>query len=82
MVQAEGSSPGGDTCQNFSAVSFISVLLRLISIHTFRLSLTLFFVREKYLGRKVNLHFFRAAGKNCRKRKLVSRSIILVLRIY
>ena len=41
------------------------------SIHTFRLSLTLFFVRENYLGRKVNLHFFRAAAKNCLKRKLV-----------
>ena len=54
--------------------------LSLISIHTFRLSLTLFFVREKYLGRKVNLHFFRAAAKNCRKRKLVSSSIVLVLR--
>ena len=30
VVQAEGSSPGGDTCQNFSAVIFISVLLGLI----------------------------------------------------
>ena len=30
MVQAEGSSPGGDTYQNFSAMIFISVLLGLI----------------------------------------------------
>ena len=30
MVQAEGSSPGGDTRQNFSAMIFISVLLGLI----------------------------------------------------
>ena len=30
MVQAEGSSPGGDTYQNFCAVIFISVLLGLI----------------------------------------------------
>ena len=45
--------------------------LSLISIHTFRLSLALFFVREKYLGRKINLHFLRVPAKNCRKRKLV-----------
>ena len=32
-------------------------LFKLISIYIFRLSLTLFFVREKYLGRKINLHF-------------------------
>ena len=30
MVQAEGSSPGGDTYRNFSAMIFISVLLGLI----------------------------------------------------
>ena len=30
MVQAEGSSPAGDTYQNFSAMIFISVLLGLI----------------------------------------------------
>ena len=30
MVQAEGSSPCGDTYQNFSAMIFISVLLGLI----------------------------------------------------
>ena len=30
MVQAEGSSRGGDTYQNFSAMTFISVLLGLI----------------------------------------------------
>ena len=30
VVQAEGSSPGGDTYQNFSAMIFISVLLGLI----------------------------------------------------
>ena len=30
MVQAEGSIPGGDTNQNFSAMIFISVLLGLI----------------------------------------------------
>ena len=30
MVQAEGSSPGGNTYQNFSAMNFISVLLGLI----------------------------------------------------
>ena len=54
----------------------------LISIHTFRLSLTLFFVREKYLCRKVNIHFLRFPAKNCRKRKLVLSSVILVLRIY
>ena len=30
MVQAKGSSPGGDTYQNFSAHLFISVLLCLI----------------------------------------------------
>ena len=30
MVQAEGSSPGGDTYQNFSAMTFISVLLGII----------------------------------------------------
>ena len=31
MAQAEGSSPGGDTCQTFlSAMIFISVLLGLI----------------------------------------------------
>ena len=30
MVQAEGSSPGGDSYQNFSAMIFISVLLGLI----------------------------------------------------
>ena len=30
MVQAEGSSPGGDTYQNLSAMIFISVLLGLI----------------------------------------------------
>ena len=30
MVQVEGSSPGRDTYQNFSAVIFISVLLGLI----------------------------------------------------
>ena len=30
MVQAEGSSPVGDTYQNFSAMIFISVLLGLI----------------------------------------------------
>ena len=30
MVQAEGSSPGGDPHQNFSAMIFISVLLGLI----------------------------------------------------
>ena len=30
MVQAEGSSPGGDTYQTFSAMIFISVLLGLI----------------------------------------------------
>ena len=30
MVQAEGSSPGGDTYENFSAMIFISVLLGLI----------------------------------------------------
>ena len=30
MVQAEGSSPGGDTYQNFFAMIFISVLLGLI----------------------------------------------------
>ena len=30
MVQAEGSSPGGDTHQTFSAMIFISVLLGLI----------------------------------------------------
>ena len=32
MVQAEGSSPGGDTYQDFSAMIFISVLLGLIDI--------------------------------------------------
>ena len=30
VAQAEGSSPGGDTYQNFSAMIFISVLLGLI----------------------------------------------------
>ena len=30
VVQAQGSSPGGDTYQNFSAMIFISVLLGLI----------------------------------------------------
>ena len=30
MVQAEGSSPGGDTYDNFYAMIFISVLLGLI----------------------------------------------------
>ena len=30
MEQAEGSSPGGVTYQNFSAITFISVLLGLI----------------------------------------------------
>ena len=30
VVQAEGSSSGGDTCQNFSAMIFISVFLGLI----------------------------------------------------
>ena len=30
MVKTEGSSPGGDTYQNFSAMIFISVLLGLI----------------------------------------------------
>ena len=30
MEQAEGSRPGGDTHQNFSAMIFISVLLGLI----------------------------------------------------
>ena len=30
VVQAEGSSPGGDTYQNFPAMIFISVLLGLI----------------------------------------------------
>ena len=30
MVQAEGSSPGGETNQHFSAMIFISVLLGLI----------------------------------------------------
>ena len=30
VVQAEGSIPGGDTFQNFSAMIFISVLLGLI----------------------------------------------------
>ena len=38
-------------------------LLSLISIHTFRLSLTLFLVREKYLGRKINIHFLRVPAK-------------------
>ena len=57
-------------------------VLSLISIHTFRLSLTLSFVREKYLGRKINIHFLRVSAKNCRKRKLVWSSIILVLRTY
>ena len=32
MVQAEGSSPGGDTYQNFFAMIFISVLLGLINL--------------------------------------------------
>ena len=31
MVQAEGSISGGDTCQNFFAMIFISVLLGLIN---------------------------------------------------
>ena len=31
-MQAEGSSPGGDTYQIFSAMIFISVLLGLVSI--------------------------------------------------
>ena len=31
MVQAEGSNPGGDTYQNFSAMIFISVLLGLMN---------------------------------------------------
>ena len=52
-----------------------------MSIHAFRLSLTLFFVREKYLSRKINLHLLRVPVKNYRKRK-VWRSIILALRIY
>ena len=56
--------------------------LSLISIHTFRLSLTQFFVKEKYLGRKINLQFLRVPAKKCRKRKLVWNSIILVLRLY
>ena len=37
--------------------------LSLISIHAFRLSLTLFFVREKFLVRKINLHFLRVPAK-------------------
>ena len=32
MVQAEGSSPSGDTYQNFSAMIFISVLSELIDL--------------------------------------------------
>ena len=32
MVQAEGSIPGGDTYQSFSAMIFISVLLGLIDL--------------------------------------------------
>ena len=56
--------------------------LSLISIHIFRLSLTQFLVKEKYLGRKINLPFLRVPAKPCRKRKLVWSSIILVLRIY
>ena len=31
MVQVEGSSPGGDTYQNFSAMIFISALLQSVS---------------------------------------------------
>ena len=57
-------------------------MISLISIRTFCLSLALFFVREKYLNRKINLHFLRVPAKNCRKRKLVWSSLILVLRIY
>ena len=56
--------------------------LSLISIHTFRLSLTLFFIGETYLSRKINIHFLRVPAKNCRKRKPVWRSVILVLRMY
>ena len=51
-------------------ISFALFAFSLISIHIFRLSLTLFFVREKYLGRKINVHFLRVSAKNCCKRKL------------
>ena len=60
----------------------LSLISILISIHTFRLSLTPFFAGEKYLGRKINLHVLRIPAKTCHKRKLVWSSIILVLRIY
>ena len=63
-------------CKSFEHV------LSLISIHIFRLWLTLFFVRGKYLSRKINLHILRVPAKNCCKRKLIWSAIILVLRIY
>ena len=72
-------------CQIFYSARFSlewQKQLSLISIHTFHLSLTLFFVKEKYLGRKINFHFLRVPAKNCCKRKLIWSSIILVLRIY
>ena len=55
----------------------------LISIHIFRLSLTLFFVRESISVEKLISTFTPVSAKNCHKRrKLVWSSIILVLRIY
>ena len=56
-------------CRTYGVIVF-----SLISIHIFRLSLTLFFVREKYLSRIINLNFLRVPAKNCRKRKLVLTS--------
>ena len=48
-----------------------SLLLSLISIHAFRLSLTPFSVREKFLVKNINLHCLRGPVKSCRKWKLV-----------
>ena len=54
---------GRTSVLNECAGQFLSLLL----IHTFRLSLTLFFVREKYLNRKINLHFLRVPAKTSLK---------------
>ena len=61
-------------CKLYVANLYLCITLirvSLISILTFRLSLTLFVVSEKFLGRKINLHFLRVPAKNCRKQKLV-----------
>ena len=82
ILELESKIPSYSKFEQHQANILWSMQLSLISIHNFRLSLTLFFVKEKYIGRKINLHFLRVAAKTCRKRKLVWSSIILVLRIY